>query len=197
MERNVIKIFEDTSSSQNQIPGVIFKELRTFPDDRGFFREIIRFSDPIFDGASDPGERNFAQWSHSKMGRNTVKAWHFHHLQIDWWYVPLGMIHVVLFDGREESPTYKRKIEFLLGDEDGGLAAVVRIPQGVLHGCKVLTDFAHLLYITSQIYNPADEGRHPFNSEFVPHNWGNEAELIVAPNDRKLHIPPHARIGSE
>ena len=142
------------------------------------------------------------------MGRNTVKAWHFHHRQVDWWYVPIGLIHTVLVDNREESPAFGRKIEFLLGEVEAdspemslpgmaalvmSTAAVVRIPQGVLHGCRVLTDFAHLFYITSETYNPQDEGRLPFNSPDVSHSWGEEAELIVAANDRRLFIPPHPR----
>ena len=74
------------------------------------------------------------------------------------------------------------------------ITAVVKIPTGVLHGLKVLSDFAFLFYITSQIYDPKDEGRIPFNSELVPFSWGdNNSELIVAANDRKLHIPPYDR----
>jgi len=191
----VIEKFSDTVLAENCISGVLFKELRTFPDDRGFFRELVRYNDPFFEGTSS--ERCFAQWSHSKMALHTVKAWHFHHLQIDWWYVPIGFVHVVLYDKREESPTYKRKIEFRLGEDDkypNVLSTVVKIPQGVLHGCRVLSDFAHLFYITSRTYDPQDEGRFPFNSELVPHVWGDEAELIVAPNDRRLFMPTAKRI---
>ena len=195
----MIQNFSDTALAQNRIPGVEFKELKTFPDDRGFFREVIRYNDPLF-GGSDSGTQHispFAQWSHSKMGRNAVKAWHFHHRQIDWWYVALGLAHVVLFDKREESPTFGKKIEFKLGESEldpAALSAVVKIPQGVLHGCKTLSDFAHLFYFTSETYNPQDEGRYPFNSAVVPHNWGDENELIVAPNDLREFIPPHPRV---
>ena len=183
----------DCCESNFCITGVEIKELKTFPDQRGFFREVIRFNDPFF---NDEQSRSFAQWSHSRMALNTVKAWHFHHLQIDWWYAPIGLIHVVLFDDREESPTYKRKMEFLLGENEldsRALSAVVKIPQGVLHGCKVLSDLAHLFYITSQTYNPNDEGRYPFNSDRVPHIWGKAEELIVAPNDCREMLPTSAR----
>ena len=177
---------------QNVIDGVEFKVLKSWPDDRGFFRELIRNTDPVFQMNGTAAD-SFAQWSHSKMAKNTVKAWHFHHLQTDWWYVPIGFAEVVLFDLREESPTYQEKINFKLGEPEldpEALVAVVKIPPGVAHGCKVMSDFAHLFYITSQTYNPNDEGRHPFNSTVVPHSWGsNEDELIVAPNDRKTFVP--------
>lgn len=130
------------------------------------------------------------------MGHNTVKAWHYHHLQIDWWYLGVGVIEVVLYDNREESPTYQRKMEFKLGDaelDSDALAAVVKIPQGVLHGLKVVTDCAHLFYITSETYNPQDEGRFKFDSELVPHNWGDPGKLTVAENDRKDFVPTNER----
>lgn len=185
----MISKFEQTALPENQIAGVQFKALKTFPDDRGFFREVIRNTDEFFKPA-------FAQWSHSKMAKNTVKAWHFHHRQVDWWYVGLGTLHVALIDNREESKTYRKKIEFKLGDgkaDSSALEAVVRIPQGVLHGAKVLTDEAHLFYITSETYDVEDEGRLPFNSSEIDHNWGNENSLIVAANDKRVHIPKYER----
>jgi dTDP-4-dehydrorhamnose 3,5-epimerase len=175
------------NSLNESIEGVVFKELKTFPDDRGFFRELIRGNDPFFDNG-------FMQWSHSKMAKNTVKAWHFHHKQIDWWYIGIGLVDAVLYDNRENSSTFGKLLEFKMGDSDDNpeaLTAVVRIPQGVLHGLKVKSDFAHLFYITSQVYDPKDEGRIPFNSPDVPYDWGKESELIVVDNDRREFIPPY------
>jgi len=162
--------------------------LRSFPDSRGFFREIFRRDEPIFGG----GE--FAQWSHSLMQKDVVKAWHYHHLQTDWWYVPAGGILTVLFDNRPESPTHRAKISILMGDggECPGAAAVcARIPPGVLHGCRVLTAEAHLIYITSRTYDPNEEGRFPFDADFTGHDWGEGA--ITAENDRRTFAPTAAR----
>jgi dTDP-4-dehydrorhamnose 3,5-epimerase len=168
------------------IEGVKIKSLRSFPDDRGFFREIIRKTDDFFE------ESGFKQWSHSKMQKDVVKAWHYHHKQIDWWYIGLGLVEAVLYDNREESPTYKNKMVFKMGDHElGGQEICVKIPQGVLHGCKVQSDFAHLFYITSEIYDPNDEGRFPYNSEFVGHQWGENC--IVVDNDRRAFVPKYDR----
>jgi dTDP-4-dehydrorhamnose 3,5-epimerase len=186
---SVITSIEEANSPESCIEGVCFKQLRTFPDDRGFFRELVRHNDPFF-------AEGFAQWSHSRMAFNTVKAWHFHHKQIDWWYLADGVTHTALYDNREESPTYQRKMEFMMGEDsldERALATVVRIPQGVLHGCKVTSDFANLFYITSEVYNPEDEGRLAFNNDSIPHSWGKVEELIVAENDRRDFIPPHPR----
>lgn len=170
------------------IEGVEFKKLVSHPDDRGFFREVLRVSDDVFAGG-------FGQWSHSKMACHTVKAWHFHHRQVDWWYVPIGYAQVVLVDLRKNSPTFGIKSQFILGEPElfqEAQVAVVRIPQGVAHGCRVISDIAHLFYITSQVYDPQDEGRIPFNSGQIDYFWGDENEIIVSERDRKQHVPPYS-----
>ncbi len=164
------------------ITGVQIKSLKTNSDERGFFREVVRVSDPFFEG--EP----FAQWSHSRMIKNVVKAWHYHHVQIDWWYVPIGRIMTVLFDNREESPTYKTKMEFEMGEE---APLCVKILPGVLHGCKVLSAEAHLMYITSVTYNANEEGRFPYNSSLVGQNWGDN--VIVTDNDKRTFVPTSIR----
>ena len=176
-------------SKLGSIEGVVVKNLLSHQDSRGFFREIVRSTDEIFEMG------RFGQWSHSLMAKDTVKAWHFHHLQSDWWYIPIGLGHTVLIDSRKNSPTYGQRMEFYMGSENVGDKVaeqlLVRIPPGVLHGVKVLSDMAHLFYITSETYNPQDEGRIPFNSPEIDWNWGNPEQLIVAPRDTVLHIPPY------
>ena len=170
------------------IVDVEVKVLVSHGDERGFFREIIRSSDPLFNGG------RFAQWSHSKMAHNVVKAWHYHHVQYDWWYVPIGQVETALVDFRPESPTYRQKMIIPMGEKrfGGGTQEVcVRIPPGVLHGCKVLSEEAHLFYITSEIYDPTEEGRIPYNSPDVPHEWGDE--VIVVENDKRTFVPVRPR----
>lgn len=171
------------------IVDVELKPLKTHKDGRGFFREIVRVSDPLFSS----GE--FGQWSHSKMQKNVVKAWHYHHIQTDWWYVPLGQVNTVLIDNRPESPTFGNKLSFLMGESDtygdDTLEVCVRIPPGVLHGCRVLSETAHLFYITSTTYDPNEEGRIAYNSPKVNHDWGSGA--LVAPNDERDFVPTSIR----
>jgi len=188
--------------ADHEIFGVQLKHLRTFPDDRGFFREVVRSNDPFFQihtgvsGAvtNDECSAAFQQWSHSRMSKNVVKAWHYHHLQFDWWYLAIGQIETVLFDNRPESPTYKKKLVFRMGDSSFGpdtAELCVRIPPGVLHGLKVLSPEAHLFYITSQIYDANEEGRFPFNSPLVGHDWGTD--VLTVENDRRTFEPTSVR----
>ncbi len=158
--------------------GVEIKSLISHGDDRGFFREVFRATESIFMGGV------FGQWSHSKMEKNVVKAWHYHHVQTDWWYVPFGEVRTVLVDYREESTTFKEKLELNMGESN---PVCVRIPPGVLHGCRVLSAVAHLFYITSHTYDPNEEGRYPYNDPEIGYDWGEPC--IVAPNDTKRFIP--------
>jgi dTDP-4-dehydrorhamnose 3,5-epimerase len=144
------------------IDGVVLKDLVTHSDDRGFFRELIRVTDGFF------GE-GFGQWSHSMMYTDVVKAWHIHRVQVDWWYVALGVLKVGLHDTRKESPTHGETMEFRIGEHQA--ARVLRIPPGVAHGCKCLSGPAHLFYITSNVYDPADEGRIPHDDPSIGYDW--------------------------
>jgi dTDP-4-dehydrorhamnose 3,5-epimerase len=203
------------SIEEPAIKGIEIKKLQSHGDDRGFFREIIRNTDDFFANSSELSsntesnfaqsnfaqsnfaQSNFAQWSHSRMVKHTIKAWHYHHKQTDWWYICGGHARVGLIDNREESKTYGKIVDFIMGDDtEDSQIVCVKIPPGVLHGCRVLSESANLLYITSQIYDPKDEGRIPFNASEINFDWGNEEGVIVAENDKKYFTPAYQRIVS-
>jgi len=144
------------------IQDVQFKKLTTHTDDRGFFRELIRVSDTFF-------KEGFGQWSHSLMYDNVIKAWHFHEIQTDWWYVATGVMRVGLCDLREGSPTQEVTMDFLMGDHQK--QQVVMIPPGVAHGCKTVQGPVNLFYITSHIYNSDDEFRIDYNDPKIDFDW--------------------------
>lgn len=150
------------------IEGIEIKELSTYPDERGFFREIIRVTDDFF-------SEGFGQFSHSLMYPGVAKAWHFHKTQVDWWYVPAGNIKVALYDMRENSPTKGKTEEIYLGENFR--AKVLKIPPGVAHGCKVLGGTAHLFYITSKTYDPEEEGRIPHDDPNIGYDWEAGPEI--------------------
>lgn len=144
------------------IQGVVIKELVTNVDERGFFREIIRVTDDFF-------KEGFGQLSHSLMYAGATKAWHIHKKQIDWWYVAGGSLKMVLHDSRPDSPTFRETMEIMLGDNRPGL--VVRVPPGVAHGCKCIHGPVNLFYVTSNVYDPGDEGRIPHNDPAIGYDW--------------------------
>ncbi|MEN6384209.1 MAG: dTDP-4-dehydrorhamnose 3,5-epimerase family protein [Phycisphaerales bacterium] len=150
------------------IDGIVFKKLVTHKDNRGFFREIIRSSDESF-------SEGFGQWSHSLMYDDVIKAWHWHKVQTDHWYVCSGVLRVGLCDMRENSKTYKQTMDFLMGDNQD--SQVLTIPPGIAHGCKTIQGPVNLLYVTSKIYDPKDELRIPYNDPSIKFDWINNYEI--------------------
>jgi dTDP-4-dehydrorhamnose 3,5-epimerase len=145
------------------IEGVIIHPLTRHADERGYFEELIRVNDTYF-------SEGFGQLSHSKMYPGIVKAWHIHKTQIDWWYVASGYLLIALYDARETSPTNGKLQELYLGDDLP--PAILKIPAGVAHGCRVMgNESAHLFYVTSHLYNLAEEGRIPYNSPQIDYDW--------------------------
>ena len=144
------------------IQGVVLKKLTTHSDERGFFREIIRVTDDFFN-------EGFGQWSHSLIFNNVIKAWHYHKIQTDWWYVCSGVLRVGLSDMRPDSKTYKEMMDFYMGDLQP--AQVIKIPPGVAHGCKAIQGPVNLFYITSHVYNPDDEIRIAYDDPEIDFDW--------------------------
>jgi len=144
------------------IEGVILKDLVTHSDERGFFREIIRVTDDFF-------SEGFGQWSHSLMYQGVAKAWHIHNKQIDWWYVGSGVLKVVLHDNRKDSPSFGEMMTLLMGDNQA--SKVLRVPAGVAHGCLCICGPAHLFYVTSNVYDPAEEGRISHDDPSIGYDW--------------------------
>ena len=150
------------------IQGVVLRDLVTHVDERGFFREIMRVTDEFF-------KEGFAQWSHSLMYTGVIKAWHIHNQQVDWWYVSHGVLKVVLADRRPQSATFGQLMEAYMGDNQ--TARVLRVPPGVAHGCKCISGPASLFYITSNVYNPEDEGRIAHDDPLIGYNWLQEPPI--------------------
>lgn len=151
------------------IDGVEIKNLVTHVDERGYFREVIRSTDDFF-------REGFAQWNESLMNQGVAKAWHIHQKQVDWWYVPVGVIKAVLYDSRPDSSTFGETNEFVLGQNQ--VPGVLKIPPGVAHGCKVLSGPALLHYIVSREYDPDDEGRILHNDDTLNYDWIKGPEII-------------------
>ena len=144
------------------IDGVKIVALKTHEDNRGFFREIFRFSEQFKD-------LPVGQLSHSLVKEGTLKAWHGHVDQSQWNYVVFGKIKVVLYDNRKESFTYKEVMEFVVGDIDKSVAYF--FPPGVLHSYKCYKGPMHIIYVTSGIYDLNDEVRISKDDPRIRYIW--------------------------
>jgi len=145
------------------IKDVKVKRLKVIPDERGRLMEMLRCDDEIF--------VKFGQVYMTMGYPGVVKGWHYHKQQFDHFVVVKGMIKLVLYDSREDSPTYKEISEFFLGEHN---PLLVQIPPFVLHGFKAIgNEEAIIVNVSTEPFNyqEPDEFRvHPFEND-IPYNW--------------------------
>ena len=147
----------------DEIDGVWVKDLRVIPDERGRLQEILR--------ADDDGFKKFGQVYVSTTYPGVVKAWHLHKVQDDNFCCVRGMVKLVLYDARDDSPTKGTLTEYFVGDHNPKL---VRVPAGVHHGWKCVSqEEAIVVNITTEPYNYAapDEYRAPWDTPDIPYSW--------------------------
>jgi dTDP-4-dehydrorhamnose 3,5-epimerase len=134
------------------------------PDERGFLMEMLRSDDEIFE--------KFGQVYVTACYPGVIKGWHYHRKQTDHFTVVKGMAKVVLYDGREDSPTHGEINEFFMGDMN---QILLKIPSLVMHGFKAIgTEPAYVINCPTEVYNyeQPDEYRLPYDTTEVPYDWG-------------------------
>jgi dTDP-4-dehydrorhamnose 3,5-epimerase len=151
--------------SKDLISGVQVTPFQVFSDDRGYFLEAIRTGQgPV---AGFPSANTQVSCALSYPG--TIKAFHYHLEQSDFWTPVMGMFQVVLIDLRRGSPTFGARNTFYVG---ALRPWQILIPPGVAHGYKVIgSEAAILVYATDRFYNPSDEGRIPYNDARLNYDW--------------------------
>lgn len=154
-----------TLDSPGLIDGVRLRAYDVWPDDRGYFLEVIRMNQGL--AAAFPPETTQVSAALSYPG--TIKAFHFHQHQTDLWVPMLGMFQVALVDLRPNSPTFGVKNTMYAG---ALRPWQILVPPGVGHGYKVIGESAAMLvYVTNRLYNPQDEGRIPYNDASIQYDW--------------------------
>ena len=154
-----------SSESADLISGVRVKRYDLWPDDRGYFLEVIRMKQGL--AADFIAESTQVSTALSYPG--TIKAFHFHRRQTDLWVPAVGMFQVALVDLRENSPTFGLKNTIYVGSLRPWQ---VLIPPGVGHGYKVIGEGTGILvYVTNRLYDPKDEGRIPYNDPAIQYDW--------------------------
>jgi dTDP-4-dehydrorhamnose 3,5-epimerase len=141
------------------LEGVRTLKLSRFTDDRGFFLEIFRSKSnhpesralaEFFAGAPVPAQMNYSVVD----ANGHIKGLHYHLKQDDiWFFPPPSKAKVVLYDIRKASPTFGRSQVLVAG---GGQDLLVRIPPGVAHGYRPLTNPCSLLYFVTETFDPED-----------------------------------------
>jgi dTDP-4-dehydrorhamnose 3,5-epimerase len=146
------------------VEGVEVVRLAPHADSRGSLTPFLSLSEPFW--------RELVVHAYAIMVRpGTIKGWGMHRRQADRYFIPPIRLRVVLYDGREDSPTLGNYQEIWFSDETAGL---VRIPAGVWHADQNWGDTdATFMNFPTRAYDPEDPDKFrldPHGSE-IPFDW--------------------------
>jgi dTDP-4-dehydrorhamnose 3,5-epimerase len=163
-----------------KLSGVLLIKPRVFRDERGFFLES--WNKRQFDQAvGRPVE--FVQDNHSRSVRGVLRGLHYQAepmAQAKLITVMRGQIFDVAVDIRAESPTFGQWVGEVLTDES---REMLWIPEGFAHGFYVLSDFADVVYKTTNYYSPPHERCIRWNDETLGVEWPLTGEPVVSEKD--------------
>jgi dTDP-4-dehydrorhamnose 3,5-epimerase len=147
--------------SLDNIHDVRVTPLRRIPDERGAVFHMLREDDPVFE--------RFGEIYFSLVYPGVVKGWHIHKRMTLNYAVPVGMVKLVCYDGREDSPSRGTVQELHVGELD---YALVTIPPLVWNGFKGEGSAPALVANCATIpHDPEEiERLDPLSGE-IPYDW--------------------------
>jgi dTDP-4-dehydrorhamnose 3,5-epimerase len=162
------------------LPGVLVLEPRTYGDSRGFFYESYNqqvFADKV--GLSV----QFVQDNHSRSTQHVLRGLHYQIQQPQGKLVRviLGSIFDVAVDIRQGSPTFGQWVGWELSAEN---RHQLWVPAGFAHGFLVTSEYAEVLYKTTDYYAPSHERCILWNDPDLAIAWPLNTEPILSGKDQ-------------
>jgi dTDP-4-dehydrorhamnose 3,5-epimerase len=144
------------------IEGVTLTPLREIRDERGAVLHMMRRDAPDFDG--------FGECYFSEVVPGAVKAWKRHREQTQNLSVPVGRMRLVIFDGREGSPSRGLVKVLEMGRPDAYFR--VRIPPGLWYGFACIGPTSALLANCADLpHDPTESEALGLGAETIPYSW--------------------------
>jgi len=169
-------------SSKLKFPEVLLLEPEIFKDERGFFYEA--FNQDKFEKVT--GQKiSFVQDNYSKSIKNTLRGLHYQlspMAQGKLVSVLQGEIFDVVVDLRKSSKTFG---DFVFQELNSLTKQQLWIPEGFAHGFLVISDFAEVMYKTTNFYNPNLERSIIWNDSDLSINWPNHSDILLSNKDKK------------
>jgi len=143
------------------IEGVYVRPLQRIPDERGMIMHMLRADDPHF--------QQFGEIYFSTVYPGVIKGWHIHTRMTLNYAVVHGMIKLVLYDDRVDSPTRGEIQELFLGQ---GNYCLVTIPPMIWNGFKGIgTTIAIVANCATVPHDPEEiKRKDPFDPS-IPYDW--------------------------
>ena len=150
--------------TEERIAGFRIQDLVLHTDERGTVCELL---DPRWDWHPDPLVFSYV-WT---IRPGWVKGWAMHKLHEDRYCLISGEMKVVLFDARDDSPTFGRVQEIYLSQQR---RQIISIPVGVWHADEnVGTADAVVVNFPTVQYDHAnpDKYRLPIDTDLIPYRF--------------------------
>jgi dTDP-4-dehydrorhamnose 3,5-epimerase len=145
----------------SEVHDVQVTPLKRLPDERGAVLHMLREDSPVFE--------RFGEIYFSTVYPGVVKGWHLHSRMTLNYAVPVGMVKLVCYDDRPESPTRGAVQELHVGELN---YVLVTIPPGIWNGFKgegagpaLVANCATIPHAPGEI-----ERMHPVDND-VPYDW--------------------------
>jgi dTDP-4-dehydrorhamnose 3,5-epimerase len=166
---------------RTEIPEVIVVNPQVHEDARGFFMETYR-ADQF---ASAGIDTNFMQDNHSRSIQYTLRGLHYQirHAQGKLVQVVVGEIFDVAVDLRRSSPTFGRWVGIWLSAQN---KHQLWVPKGFAHGFYVTSEWAEVLYKTTDYYDRESERCMRWDDPTIGVTWPvvSGTKPILSPKDQ-------------
>jgi dTDP-4-dehydrorhamnose 3,5-epimerase len=162
------------------IPDVLLIEPTVFGDERGFFFES--YNHKLFREKTGLN-LEFVQDNHSKSKQNVLRGLHYQVIQPQGKLVrcAAGELFDVAVDIRQSSPTFGQWVGYLLSAEN---KRQLWVPPGFAHGFVVVSDYAELLYKTTNYYCPEGDRCILWNDPAIGIDWPLNGDPILSTKDQ-------------
>jgi len=161
------------------LAGVLLITPRVFGDDRGHFFESYNQRELEQKAGLRPA---FVQDNQSRSQRGVLRGLHYQNPSPQGKLVRVleGEIFDVAVDLRRSSQTFRRWFGVKLS---GANRQTLWIPEGFAHGFLVLSDYADVLYKTTDFYTPEHEHTIAWNDPDIGIEWPLSGAPILSAKD--------------
>ncbi len=162
------------------LPEVLILEPKVFGDERGFFLES--FNAKTF-AACTGVHTEFVQDNHSRSAKGVLRGLHYQTRQAQGKLVRVvvGEVFDVAVDIRRNSPNFGKWTATILSSDN---SRQKWIPPGFAHGFIVTSDFAELLYKTTDYWAPEYERCLLWNDPALGITWPTQTPPQLSAKDQ-------------
>jgi dTDP-4-dehydrorhamnose 3,5-epimerase len=167
--------------AKSLMPDVLLLEPKIFGDERGFFFESFnqrRFEEIV------GRQVHFVQDNQSRSAKNVLRGLHYQIRQPQGKLVRVlaGELLDVAVDIRRYSPRFGQWTSAVLSAEN---KHQLWVPSGFAHGFLVLSDYAEVLYKTTDYWAPEHERCIAWNDPTLAIDWPLSGDPILSSKDRE------------